>query len=90
MLADSNKIAEGLRIFKSGDQVTFQGSRDAVAESRKLGTFIPRDFGSIPGEFGLVGGEVAVAFLDSVELSLGILDTVGVTKGVFKDLDRGS
>ncbi len=89
MLADSDKYADGLRVFKSGNQVTFQGAIDTVAESRQIGTFVPIDFGSVPREFGVLGGEITVALLNGVKLPLAILDTVGIAKGVLENLYQG-
>jgi hypothetical protein len=87
LLADFDKVGDGLGVFKSWDQISFQGAGDSVTKGGELSGFIPRNFGGVPGEFSVVRGEVAVALLDGVELSLGILDTVGISECVFKDLD---
>ncbi len=90
MLADSDKCADGLRVFESGDQVTFQSTGDAMAESRQFGTLISEDFSGVPRELGVVRRKVAVPLLNGVELPLSVLDTVEIAKGVFKDLYQGS
>jgi hypothetical protein len=87
LLADFDKVGDGLGVFKGWDQISFQGTGDSMTEGGKLSGFVPRNFSSVPGEFGVVGGEVTVALLDGVELSFGILDTVGITERVLKDLD---
>ncbi len=86
LLADSDKCANGLRVFKSGDPVVFQSTGDDMVESRQFGTLIPGDFGGVPRELGLVRSEVAAALLNGVELPLSVLDTVGIAEGVLKNL----
>jgi hypothetical protein len=86
LLADLDKVGDGLGVFKCGDQIAFQGTRDSMMEGGKLGRFIPRNFGGVPGEFGIVGGEITVPFLNGVKLPLSILDAVGIAKSVFEDL----
>ena len=87
LLADFDKVGDGLGVFKGWDQVSFQGTRDSMTKGGELSGFIPRNFSSVPGEFGVVGGKVAVALLNGVELSLSILNTVGITECVLEDLD---
>ncbi len=89
LLADLDKVSDSLRVFKGADHIAFQGTRDSMTEGGKLGRFIPRNFGGIPGELGIIGGEIRVPLLDGVEFSFGILDAVGVAESVFKDLYQG-
>jgi hypothetical protein len=37
LLADFDKVADGLGVLKSGDPITFQGTRDSLPKGTELG-----------------------------------------------------
>jgi hypothetical protein len=66
-VADFDKVGDGLGVFKSRDQNTFQSTNDSMTEGGQLCGLIPRYYSGVSEKFPVVGREITAALLNGVE-----------------------
>jgi hypothetical protein len=47
LLADFDKVGNGLEVLESEDQIAFQSTQNSMAKGGRFGRIIPGNFGSV-------------------------------------------